>query len=38
MAEKFLELTFTDSVRKAQERYYGKSQIVESAPERDPPH
>src|SRR5512142_707508 len=36
MAEKFLELAFTDSVRKAQERYYGKSQVVENAPERDP--
>jgi predicted pyridoxine 5'-phosphate oxidase superfamily flavin-nucleotide-binding protein len=36
MAEKFLELAFTDSVRKAQEHYYGKSQMVENAPERDP--
>lgn len=35
MAAKFLELAFTDSVRKAQEHYYGKSQIVENAPERD---
>ena len=35
MAAKFLELTFTDSVRKAQERYYGKSQPVDNAPERD---
>jgi uncharacterized protein len=35
MAAKFLELTFTDSVRKAQEHYYGKSQPVENAPEHD---
>ena len=35
MAAKFLELTFTDAVRKAQKRYYGKSQAVENAPERD---
>jgi predicted pyridoxine 5'-phosphate oxidase superfamily flavin-nucleotide-binding protein len=35
MAEKFLELTFTDSVRKAQEHYFGHSQRVHSAAERD---
>src|SRR5881628_1072679 len=35
MAAKFIELAFTDSVRKAQEHYYGKSQPVEKAPERD---
>jgi predicted pyridoxine 5'-phosphate oxidase superfamily flavin-nucleotide-binding protein len=35
MAAKFLELAFTDSVRKAQEHYYGKPQPVENAPERD---
>jgi uncharacterized protein len=35
MAAKFLDLAFTDSVRKAQEHYYGKSQPVENAPERD---
>src|SRR5437660_4467917 len=35
MAAKFIELTFTDSVRKAQEHYHGKSQHVEKAPERD---
>jgi predicted pyridoxine 5'-phosphate oxidase superfamily flavin-nucleotide-binding protein len=35
MAAKFLELTFTDSVRKAQEHYYGKSRRTESAPEHD---
>jgi predicted pyridoxine 5'-phosphate oxidase superfamily flavin-nucleotide-binding protein len=35
MADKFKELAFTDSVRKAQAEYYGKSQRVEGAPERD---
>jgi uncharacterized protein len=35
MAAKFLELLFTDSVRKAQEHYCGKSQAIENAPERD---
>jgi len=35
MAAKFLELTFTDSVRKAQEHYYRKSRRIESAPEHD---
>jgi predicted pyridoxine 5'-phosphate oxidase superfamily flavin-nucleotide-binding protein len=35
VAEKFHELAFTDSVRHAQEKYYGKSQHVEGAPERD---
>ena len=35
MAAKFLDLAFTDSVRKAQAHYYGKSQPVENAPERD---
>jgi predicted pyridoxine 5'-phosphate oxidase superfamily flavin-nucleotide-binding protein len=33
MATKFLELTFTDSVRKAQEHYYRKAQCIENAPE-----
>ena len=35
MADKFHEIVFTDSVRKAQAYYYGKSQRVEGAPERD---
>ncbi len=35
MADKFHEIVFTDSVRKAQMHYYGKSQRIESAPERD---
>jgi predicted pyridoxine 5'-phosphate oxidase superfamily flavin-nucleotide-binding protein len=35
MATKFLELTFTDSVRKAQEHYYGASQHIAMAPEHD---
>ena len=36
MAEKFLELTFTDSVRKAQEHYFGNSRHIHSTAERDP--
>ena len=35
MAGKFLELAFTNSVRTAQECYYGGSQSVDGAPERD---
>jgi len=35
MADKVHEIVFTDSVRKAQAHYYGKSQRVEGAPERD---
>lgn len=35
MADKFHEIVFTDSVRKAQAHYYGKSQRDEGAPERD---
>jgi len=35
MADKFLELTFTESVRKAQEHYFGNSQRIAGAPERD---
>ena len=35
MADKFHEIVFTDSVRKAQMHYYGKSQRIERAPERD---
>jgi predicted pyridoxine 5'-phosphate oxidase superfamily flavin-nucleotide-binding protein len=36
MAEKFLEVTFTDAVRKAQENYFGKSYRIDSVPESDP--
>ena len=35
MAAKFLELAFTDSVRKAQENYFGNCQRITDAPERD---
>ncbi|MDR3459916.1 MAG: pyridoxamine 5'-phosphate oxidase family protein [Verrucomicrobiae bacterium] len=35
MAIKFLELAFTDSVLKAQEQYFGNSQRIVDAPERD---
>ena len=36
MANKFLELAFTESVRKAQEPLFGHSQRVLGAAERDP--
>ena len=35
MAEKFLELAFTEAVCKAQEHYYGAAQRLHGAPERD---
>lgn len=35
MALKFLDLAFTDSVRQAQEQYYGSPQLLPAAPERD---
>ena len=36
MAEKFLELTFTESVRKAQEHYFGNSRPIRSTADKDP--
>jgi uncharacterized protein len=36
MAAKFQKLAQTDSVHREQERYYGKSQQILGAPERDP--
>jgi len=35
MAKKFLDLATTDSVRRAQEHYYGNSRPIVGAPERD---
>ncbi|MGC3957402.1 MAG: pyridoxamine 5'-phosphate oxidase family protein [Verrucomicrobiota bacterium] len=35
MATKFLELAFTNSVLKSQERFYGAAQRITNAPERD---
>ena len=35
MAERFMQTMLTPSVRAAQQRYYGKSQRIEGAPERD---
>ena len=35
MAEKFLEMAFTDSVLRAQRHYYGNSRPVDAAAERD---
>jgi predicted pyridoxine 5'-phosphate oxidase superfamily flavin-nucleotide-binding protein len=36
MATKYLELMFTDSVRRAQTQYYGRAGSIAGAPERDP--
>lgn len=36
MATKYLDLTFTDSVRRAQTGYYGRVGKIAGAPERDP--
>lgn len=35
MAGKFLEITFTDSVQKAQRQYFGRAQHISQRPERD---
>ena len=36
MATKYLDLTFTESVCRAQTRYYGRAVNIPGAPERDP--
>jgi predicted pyridoxine 5'-phosphate oxidase superfamily flavin-nucleotide-binding protein len=36
MAEKFLELAFTNSVRKAQQHYFGSAQNIPPQPDHDP--
>jgi hypothetical protein len=36
MATKYLDLTFTDSVCRAQKQYYGRAGVVTGAPARDP--
>jgi predicted pyridoxine 5'-phosphate oxidase superfamily flavin-nucleotide-binding protein len=36
MATRYLDLTFTESVRRVQERYYGRAGNIAGAPERDP--
>ena len=36
MATKYLDLTFTDSVRRAQTQYYGHAGKIAGAPDRDP--
>ena len=36
MATKYLDLTFTDSVQRAQKEYYGRAATITGAPERDP--
>ena len=35
MADKFREIAFTESVRDAQAKYFGRAQSVGAAPERD---
>ncbi len=36
MATRYLDLTFTESVRRAQTQYYGRAGEIAGAPERDP--
>jgi uncharacterized protein len=36
MADKFMQLVLTPAVQQAQDKYFGKHQAVESAPEADP--
>jgi len=36
MATKYLDLTFTDAVCRAQKKYYGRAGDIAGAPERDP--
>jgi hypothetical protein len=36
MADKFMQLVLTPAVQQAQDKYFGKHQVVESAPEIDP--
>jgi predicted pyridoxine 5'-phosphate oxidase superfamily flavin-nucleotide-binding protein len=36
MADKFMQLVLTPAVQQAEDKYFGKHQIVEAAPETDP--
>ena len=36
MATKYLDMTFTDAVCRAQTEYYGRADKIAGAPERDP--
>src|ERR1700675_3893349 len=36
MADKFMQLVLTPAVQQAQDKYFGKHQVVENAPETDP--
>lgn len=36
MAMKYLQMTMTDSVRQAQQRYYGRAVTITDVPDRDP--
>jgi predicted pyridoxine 5'-phosphate oxidase superfamily flavin-nucleotide-binding protein len=36
MAEKFMQLVLTPAVQRAEEKYFGRHQVVDHAPEKDP--
>jgi uncharacterized protein len=36
MAEKFMEMVLTPAVQQAQDKYFGRHQVVQNAPENDP--
>ena len=36
MADKYMQLVLTPAVRQAQDKYFGRHQAVENAPETDP--
>jgi predicted pyridoxine 5'-phosphate oxidase superfamily flavin-nucleotide-binding protein len=36
VAEKYMQLVLTPAVQQAQDKYFGKHQVVENAPETDP--
>jgi predicted pyridoxine 5'-phosphate oxidase superfamily flavin-nucleotide-binding protein len=36
MADKFMQMVLTPAVQRAQDKYFGKHQVIENAPESDP--
>jgi hypothetical protein len=36
MADKYMQLVLTPAVQQAQDKYFGKHQVLENAPETDP--
>ena len=36
MADKYMQLALTPAVQQAQDKYFGKHQVVKNAPETDP--